>query len=601
MFWIGENFENPGNAAGTFNFTGALTGATPLTSTSASGNAVADFLLGYPATGSIQVNSSQALAERLWSLFAQDDFHVSPKFTLNVGLRWDYPGPLFDKHNALTSGFCATCASPLQIPGMDLQGGLEFAGTGDNPRGMTAPYYSNFGPRIGFAYQLRPNTLLRGGYAMMYASVFNNPGPAPGFSQTTSMVTSVLEGIPNPAAPLADPFPSGILKPVGSSAALATDLGESISFADPNANVPRIQQYSLEVQHQFRTNWRASVGYVGSRSSRLSVSRQLNYLPLTTVNQANTQGPGFLTASVANPFLAVPASFPYLSQLQGTFLTTPTVQEQQLLVPYPQFPRGTSSASGSAGILESYMPIGLAHYNSLQAELAKRLPSAGLDFSASYTWSKNMDHLTFLNPTDPTPSWYIDPFDMPQQLKLSAVWYLPLGPGQHFASSSNPVLGQLIGGWSVSGQARAQAGMPMAFPAGVAPTGNQETTPNPSVNGWFNTCTLLLTGATSNCLSGQKPAWITRGPYQLQTWSPYLNSIRKPGLDNLDLSVAKQMQFKERYKLTLRADFINATNTTEFFNGPDTTATDTTFGKIAGYETQSNDPRVIMMSLRFQF
>lgn len=593
MFWIGENLENPGNAAGTFGFTGAFTGATPLTSTSASGNAVADFLLGYPFTGSIIVNSSQALAERLWSLFAQDDFHVSPKFTLNVGVRWDYLSPLFDKHNALNYGFCTLCASPLQIPSMNLQGGLEFAGAAGNPRGVTAPYYNNFAPRIGFAYQIRPNTLLRGGYAMMYASTFNNPGPAPGYSQTTGMITSVQEGIPNPAAPLTNPFPSGILLPVGSSAGLATALGESISFADPDANIPRIQQYSLEVQHQFGANWRASVGYVGSRSSRLSVSRQLNYLPLAVVNQANTQGSGFLTASVANPFLAVPASFPYLGALKGTYLTTPTVQEQQLLVPYPQFPRN--------GITELFMPLGLARYNGLQAELAKRLPSAGLDFSVSYTWSKNMDYLTFLNPTDPTPSWYIDPYDIPQQLKVSAVWYLPFGSGQRFASSANPVLNQLIGGWSVSGQGRAQAGMPLAFPAGVAPTGAQETVANPSLNGWFNTCTLLLSGATQNCLKGQTPAWVIRGPYQLQTWSPYLNSIRKPGIDNLDLSVAKRMQFKERYSLTLRADFINSTNTTEFFSGPDTNATDTTFGKIAGFETQSNDPRVIMMSLRFQF
>ncbi|MGH9469519.1 MAG: TonB-dependent receptor domain-containing protein [Terriglobia bacterium] len=593
MMWIGENVESPGYAAGNFTFNGSYTAATPLTLTASTGNPVADFLLGYPSSGYIQKLSSPAISERLWSLFGQDDIHVSPKLTLNVGLRWDYLGPLSDRFNALTRGFCSTCASPLQAPGLNLQGGLEFAGVGGNPRGIYNPRYSNFDPRIGFAYQLQPQTVIRGGYGMMYAQAMDNPGAAPGFSQTTNMVASVQEGIPNPAATLADPFPTGILTPVGSSQGLVTNLGQGISFADPDMNIPRVQQYSLEVQHEFRANWMLSLGYVGSRTSRLPSERQLNALPPAALALKPTQ----LTASVANPFLAVPSTSPYYSLLQGTFLAAPTVQYQQLLVPYPQFQASQSPTGG--GVLEQFIPIGRSEFNSFQAELVKRL-SVGLDFSLSYQWAKMMDDYQFLNAESPAPSWVIDPYDVPQQVKLSAVWYLPLGPGQRFASGVGGALGRMIGGWSVSAQARGQQGMPMNFPSGVAPTGNSPSISNQSINRWFNTCTQTSTGLR-DCESGEKPAWQTLQPFQLATWSPYLNSVRKPGIDDLELSVAKDTRIKERYSLKFRADFINATNTTQWFNGPNTSATSGTFGSIANAVLPTNDPRVIMLSLRFEF
>lgn len=585
MMWIGENVESQGYAAGNFSFTGNFTAATPLALTTSSGNSVADFELGDANSGFIQRNSSPAVSERLWSLFGQDDIHISPKLTLNVGLRWDYLGPLSDRFNALTRGYCFTCASPLQVPGMNLQGGLEFAGVGGNPRGIFNPSYSNFSPRLGFAYQLRPNTVIRGGYGMVYGQAMDNPGAAPGFSQTTNMVATVTQGIPNPGVSLVNPFPSGILLPVGSSEGLVTNLGQGFSFADPNMNIPRVQQYSLEVQHSFSHNWLVSAGYVGTRTSRLPVSRQINYLPVTALNL----GAAALTANVPNPFLNVPAASPYASLLTGTFLANKTLQQQQLLLPYPQF----------GGITEQFIPIGRSEFNSLQAELMKRL-SMGLDFSLSYTWSKMMDDYQFLDPNDPAPSWVIDPSDVPQQLKLSSVWYLPVGPGKRFAGNANPALGRLLGGWSVSAQARAQQGMPMASPSGVAPTGASPVLSNPSINRWFNTCTQTPSGL-ANCASGEKPAWVTLQPFQRVTWSPYLNSVRKPGIDDLELSVAKDTQIKERYSLMLRADFINATNTTQWYGGPNTNASSPTFGRIADFTTPSNDARVIMLSLRFQF
>lgn len=582
---IGENVESPGFNAGNFSFTGTFTTADPLHPSSATGNSIADFLLGYPAGGFIDVNSSPALMERLWSAFGQDDIHVSRKLTLNVGLRWDDLGPLSDRFNALTRGFCITCASPLQVPGMNLQGGLVFAGVGGNSRGIFNGHYTNFAPRFGFAYQLMPKTVLRGGYGMMYGQAMDNPGAAPGFSQRTNMVASVQTGIPFNT--LTNPFPSGILTPVGSSQGLLTGSGQGVTFVDPDMNIPRTQQYSLEIQREFGDNWLATVAYVGSYSTRLNVTRNINFLPLSALQL----GAAALTASVPNPFLNVPAGSPGSNLLPGTFLAASKVQQQQLLVPYPQFPIN--------GVTEQFIPIGKSKYNSLQVEMIKRL-SAGLDFSVAYTWEKTMQALAFNNPQDLAPAWVISPFDVPQQLKISAVWYLPLGPGKHYASSASPLVSHLIGGWFVSADGRGQQGMPMNFPSGVAPTANPQTISNQSLSRWFNTCTLLANATTQNCLSGGQPAWQILNPFQLTQWSLFMNNIRKPGIDNLNLALAKQTQIKERYKLAFRADFLNAFNTTQWFNGPNTSAASTLFGHVDA-SIPSNDPRVIMLSLRLDF
>ena len=416
---IAENVVSPGYSAGNFSYTGTYTTADPLHQSAATGNSIADFLLGYPAGGSIQANSNPALMEHLWSIFVQDDFHVTSRLTLNAGLRWDYLGPLSDRFNALTRGFCTTCANPLQVPGMALNGGLLFAGTGDVPRGIYDPRYGNFGPRIGFAYRLKDNTVIRGGYGMIYGQAMNNPGAAPGFSQTTSMVSSIQTGIPYNTQ--TNPFPQGVLRPVGSSGGLATGLGQGLNFADPQMNIPRTQQFSLEVQQRFGANWLASAAFVGSRSSRLPVSRPLNYLSLSALNL----GAAALTTSVTNPFLNVAANSPYRSLMQGTFLNAPTVQQQQLLLPYPEF----------GGITEQFVPVGFSNYNSLQLELVKRL-SAGLDFSVAYTWSKTLQSLSYLNPTDPSLAQVVSPYDVPHQVKLSSVWYIPYGKGKHWGSGA---------------------------------------------------------------------------------------------------------------------------------------------------------------------
>jgi hypothetical protein len=437
---------------------------------------------------------------------------------------------------------------------------------------------------------------------VIYAQQLDYINGTPGFSQDTTLVPFIQNGIPNPNISFANPFPSGILTPVGAKWGLAQNIGRSISFPDPDMDLPRTMQYSLEVQHSFGRNWLATLAYVGARTTRLNVNKQLNFVPLADwpylpSGAVNSTGYTYaqLTAQVANPFLNLPANSPYASLTAGTYLSTSTVALQQLLVPYPQF--------AINGVTEQFVPIGKSWYNSLQLEVNKRL-SYGLEFTGNYTYSRLLQALGFMNPQDPEPARTISYYDIPQQAKILVVYHLPFGPGQRFANSTNPVISRFVSGWAMEGGTRLEMGLPIPMPGGVMPTGASQKTANPTLSHWFNTCTTNLKGANVNCTIDSTPAWQQLNPDQLYEWSPNLRQIREPGTHRVDASVMKDTSIKERFSLRFRADFIDAFNSSEWFtDNPDTTFTDANFG-IEGPPvngTPSNDPRVIMLSLKLLF
>src|SRR5262249_7383513 len=160
----------------------------------------------------------------------------------------DYLGPMTDRFNAVSRGFDFSTKSPLQAPGLNLTGGLLFAGVNGQSRGIYDPDWHAVGPRAGAAYRLDDKTVLRGGYGLFYGQNCDEPGNAPGFSQRTNMVTSIQAGVP--ADTLTNPFPNGILRPVGSSQGLATNLGQTFNVPSPDHLPPMTQQFSFEVQRE---------------------------------------------------------------------------------------------------------------------------------------------------------------------------------------------------------------------------------------------------------------------------------------------------------------------------------------------------------------
>jgi Carboxypeptidase regulatory-like domain/TonB dependent receptor len=577
--------QQPGYDAGNFSFDQQFTGANPLQIQPASGNAIASFLLGTPQSGYIQVNSEPARQEKMFSLYIQDDVNVTPKLKINLGLRWDYMGALTDRFNELPRGFAATTPNPLQVPGTTVYGGVLFAGVNGQPRGIFNQSWGNVGPRLGVAYQLTSNTVLRGGYALIYGQTWNDPGNAPGFSQQTNMVSSIQTGVPYNT--LDNPFPGGILRPVGASQGLLTALGQSYAYADPSGAPPYVHQFSFEIQRQLARDFLFTAGYIGSRSERLPVSQQLNALPISALGLGATA----LSQSVPNPFAGL---------LPGTALNGATVARQQLLAPYPEFLISGNPAGTSAGIIEQFEPIGTSSYNSAQFTAQKRF-SYGLNFTAAYTISKQIDQASFANPQDTRLERVIAAWDIPQNLQIQFGYELPFGTGKSFGAQIAKPVRWAISGWEFHTLVRLQKGMPMNFPANAAPTGLDPALSNPSLTQWFNTCTLLPTGATRGCVGNEQPAWTVRQPDTLQLWSTRLASVRLPGVHNVDISLLKHNRLTERTDLLFRADFINGFNSPQFFSGPIDDVNNANFGRISGAMDQSNLPRFVQLSMKIQF
>jgi hypothetical protein len=565
----------PGFSAGSFTFDSGFTGGDPIRIDPSSGNSIASFLLATPASGFIDVNSWPALQQRLFSVFVQDDIRVTQRLKLNLGLRWDYMGPMTDRFNALNRGFDRNATSPLNVPGVTLKGGLLFAGVNGVDRGIYDKSWDNFGPRIGFAYSLNSKTVLRGGYGLIHGQSFDDPGSAPGFSQRTDMVTTIRTGIPENT--LTNPFPAGILTPVGAAQGLATFLGQSFSFNDPTRNIPRTHQFSFEVQRELPGQMLVSLAYVGSRSHRLQVNHQINEIPLPALSLGASE----LTRNVTNPLAG---------RIPGTALNGATVQQQQLLRPFIQF----------LSLNEQFESIGESRYDGLQFMVYKRL-SSGLNFSVAYTYSRTFERKSFANPQDTQLMRLPAQWDIPNNLQLNGVYELPFGQGKRFAATAPTGLKQLISGWQISGIARIQQGWPIELGANTVPTGVNPKLDDNSLDRWFNTCTQLLNGTTRGCLQGETPAWTVRQPFQLQTWTNRVTWFRRPQIFNLDATILKNTRITERVMWQFRVDFLNATNTPQFFNGPIMDVNNGQFGRVAGAVAQSNLPRFIQLAMRVQF
>jgi len=567
-FWVMlNNQREPTSSFGTLGFTNAWTQQNALTSSASAGNAFASFLLGYPNSGSVLNNQAMAYSSHYWAGFVQDDWRVSTRLTLNLGLRWDYESPITDRHNRLEAGFDPAAANPFQVPGLNLVGGLLFV-TPDSRLPFQRDL-NNWQPRAGFAYQLLHNTVLRGGFAISYLPTFDLPGFS-SFNTTTALIAS-NNGNLTPAVNISNPYPGGILQPTGSSLGLATLVGQSIAFGNSGRNIPYVEQFSVDVQQLLPWNAVADIAYGGSRTHDMQVSRNINALPaqdLALGNGLNTQVP--------NPFAG---KLPQAPSLNGA-----TITQQQLLLPFPQFQT----------ITENDLSIGFASYDSLQVKVEKRW-SHNFHAILSYTWSKALQATGFLNPQDPINDLArtFSSFDEPYRVSLSGGYNLPQ------LKASNKFLRGALGGWQVNMIATWQGGRPVnepdAYPTGI----NTSLGDQASLSQWFNTCTLSTTGVRQSCASATQPvAWMVRPAFTLRTSSVYFPNIRYPRPMLMDASLFKTFPVHERMNLQFRLEAFNVTNTV-WFGAPGTTVGTTSFGVIT--PSQVNDPRNVQLALRLSF
>ena len=606
---------------GFFCFTREFTVRDPQnTNVAGQGSAIAALLLGYPSTGGCSDNfGGNTTLQNVspltfdWGYYApyiQDDWKVTPRLTVNVGLRYDYESPPVERYNRQNRGFALDQASPLasavggaagaaNCPSCQagLRGGLLFAGVNGLPEEAFKKDRNNFQPRVGVAYQWNDKTVIRGGYGLFYFPQAEYGGSI-GYSINTPFSTTVGGGANAfiPTTTINNPFPNGILQPVGSSLGLRTQLGGGVTFVDPNHEIPYIHEFSLGVQRELPWRMKLDVSYVGSRSRGILTGdaqgeggRNLNVLTATQLEQKRLN-PGFFSASVTNPFAGlIPAN--------GT-LNAANITRENLLLPFPQFQGVTLVGEG----------VGKLWYDSAQASLEKRM-SSGLVLVASYTFSKKLAALGFLNAQDAAPTKAIASDDSTHVLVFSGVYQLPFGKGKTFFGDAGRAANMLLGGWEYNWIANFRSGNPINLPTGAYLIGDP-TTSDSSFERFFNTCVLQTDGVTARTPNAARnafetcsnPAWALRPANTLANIPLRLANLRQPWAPIFDMSMNKSFNFSERYRFQVRVEAFNAFNT-PLFGSPNTSPTDLQFGRLVERNSvrNGNNYRNIQLGFKFNF
>jgi hypothetical protein len=575
-----DNVNSPTTNFGSYTFNAGWTQQNALTSNAAAGNSIASLLLGMPVSGSAPINPAYAYGNHYYGAFVQDDWRVTNRVTLSLGLRWDYESPITERNNQADGPFNLNATSPLQVvdplqPGLTEKGGITFTGSGNR-----RPYGSdlnNFQPRVGIAWRPWDKTVIRAGYGLSYFATFT-PSPGSGFQISTPFVASPDGNITFSGNYLNNPYPQGLLTPTGSKLGLSTFLGQSVTFVDPDRVIPRVHQFSVSVQRELP--WRSvmEVSYVGSRSQQLAVSQNLNAVNWAQLQQYGANASPNLTDSQPNPFAGL---------IPATNLNTTTTTRQQLLLPYPQF----------TGLTESNLPVGKSWYNSLQVRWEKRL-THGLNVLVSYTHEKWLSATSYLNAQEgiaQTPDRTLNGTDTPERIVISGNWALPI------FTHTKGVAGVFLHGWQANGVFVREVGFPLGAPGGYWSTGTNPALSGANETKAFNTCTLLTNGTPQNCtFNGQTLpfAFIQQYSNTPRTLSGEFPTIRPPKVPNADISLFKAVTLHERFNVQFRAEVFNATNSPQF-NTPSTSLTSTSAGIVT--LTQVNDPRNIQLSLRVRF
>jgi hypothetical protein len=288
------------------------------------GGELASFLLGVPA-GDLHRTATLAEQDKFFGVFIHDDFKVSSRLTLNAGLRYELETPVTERYDRSVAQFAFDQANPIEsqarsnyarspIPELPVDqfrvlGGLTFVGVDGRPRTYWRGEKNNFMPRIGFAYQLHRTSVLRGGYGMFFDTIGVNKTDSlqTGFSQATPMQASLDNGLTY-RANTANPFPDGLIEPAGATGGLLTNLGQAISFFPAERKQPYVQRWSFGLQQSLPAQFLGEATYVGSRGTRLGVTRQINntpaqYLSVSPVRDQPTID--YLSRSFPNPFLGI--------------------------------------------------------------------------------------------------------------------------------------------------------------------------------------------------------------------------------------------------------------------------------------------------------
>jgi len=566
-------------ASGTFAFTPAFTqGPDPNRAASNRGNSIASLLLGTGSSGSLIQNFKDVASQSTYhALYLQDDWRLTRKLTLNLGVRYDLDTPRTERYNRMNY-FDPFVRSPLadEVPGYsNLTGGLVFVGVEGRPRTQYIMDKNNLAPRFGFAYQVTPKTVIRGGYGHVFAislqQAHGTVGPF-GFRTETPWVTTI-DGI-TPLYLLSNPFPQGFEKPPGASQGLLTQVGANIQAPLRETLTPWYMQWNFNIQRNLPGEVLLEVAYVGTRGLQLSRNDESG-LSLNQVHPMYMSWGTKLNQTVDNPFYGI---------VKTGVLATPKISIAQLLRPYPQF----------TDVIPLYSTGASSNYHSLQTTFSRRF-SRGVYFEGSYTWAKAIhEGLSHQDSYYIRASRSLAEYDIAHRFVVSYIYELPFGRGRRWGANWSRLSNAVLGGWQINGITTYQTGTPLSISAN-------------NVTGIFNPRQLANNNGRSGKLTGDIHQRLNRyfdtsvfsqpPPFTFGNLSVTLPDIRSPGIRNWDLSIFKEFQPRERTTLQLRVEAFNAFNTV-LFGSPNTSVTSSTFGQIS---TQANSPRQLQLGLKLLF
>lgn len=583
--WL--DYAQPGYPSGQFSFGRGVTCRDRFSCPANEGNGFAAFLIGWATGGQFHIDPKVFSRSSYWGFYFQDDWRLTPKFTLNLGVRYEFDLPVWEKFNR-ESYWDLEAQSPVKVQGYDTRGIYRFVD--DNHRSPFQGDYNNWSPRIGLAYAATNKLAIRAGYGLLYQlsrnTVHGHTGS--GFV-VNSTPTFTRDSNATLYARLSHPYPDGMLLPPGNSLKEWTFIGLGAGTIVPHwSSNPEYHSWNLSIQYALPVQSVLEVNYTGTRGTNL----MLPYNSLTPLHpQYWALGRTQLTSAVPNPFYGIITD-------PRSQLSRSTVQLYRLLRPMPHF----DGAGGSY----SMPPAADSYYHALQIKWEKRY-SHGLTLLTHYTFSKMIDTASH---GSGNLSWlggdtsFQDPLNLRLERALSAhdvkhrgvitfAWEVPIGRGRALGSDWNRWLDALIGGWELSGYVLLQSGMPLQ----VTQSGG---------NIWNGTQRPDLIGdpSTSGPIVDRlyryfNEAAFSKPPIDVRGTAPRTLNYRSPAVRSFDAALLKNFRIREGQRFEFRLEAQNAFNHTIFGN-PNTSFGSTAFGQITGYQWGAG-PRNVQLGMKYYF
>jgi hypothetical protein len=606
---------DPGRVNGSFEFSNIYTRREEDGQTAAAtlGHSYAAFLMGLPATATVETNANYALRNPYMGWFGQDSWRVNSRLTLNIGLRMEYEWGRAERYDRAIGWFDENAKLPITdaaqaayarnpVPELapsafSVKGGSVYPGVNGVSSSLQIGEFMLL-PRIGAAYQINSRTVLRSGYGIYFDTLnAQNQGiDQTGFSRSTvNPITNDfgmtwLSGNPGAGiSPLTNPFPvradgTRFDSPVGAAQGLLAKAGSGFTYFGEEVPRARQQRWRVDVQRQLGTNMVVTVGYAGTYADQVRAARKLDILPAefwNTTQVRNNALASNLNANVTNPFAlqnfaSLQTSDPVLYQAMASrgFFTSPTIQKNRLLRPFSQMNALMDAASAD----------GAVRTHSLEASFQRRFAS-GFTFNANYTALYERDGNFYFNEFDAEPSWRQSNAGVPRRFAATGIYEFPFGKGRAFAQSG--IASKLFGGWQVAAAYEWQPG-PLLDWGNLFYTGDLANinTGTRTLERWFNTDGF------------ERDAQKNPAAYQARVFPTRVDGVRGDGLNRLDTNIQREFRVRERIALQFRMDALNVANHSQFEN-PNVDPTSTNFGRITN--NTSSTMRFLLFQVRVKF